>query len=58
MIRFAEIINYGNSIRIVTQDSDSSEYNEPIEFEHTEEIETIELLIEVIQNHFNSGSQL
>lgn len=58
MIRFAEIINYGNSIRIVTQDSDSSGYNEPIEFEHTEEIETIERLIEVIQNHFNSGSQL
>jgi hypothetical protein len=58
MIKFAEIINYGNSIRIVTQDSDSSEYNEPIEFEHTEEIETIEQLIEVIQNHFNSGLQL
>jgi hypothetical protein len=58
MIKFAEIINYGNSIRIVTQDSDSSEYNEPIKFEHTEEIETIEQLIEVIQNHFNSGSQL
>jgi hypothetical protein len=58
MIKFAEIINYGNSIRIVTQDSDSSEYNEPIEFEHTEEIETIEQLIEVIRNHFNSGSQL
>ena len=58
MIKFAEIINYGNSIRIVTQDSDSSEYNEPIKFEHTEEIETIEQLIEVIRNHFNSGSQL
>lgn len=58
MIKFAEIINYGNSIRIVTQDSDSNEYNEPIEFEHNEEIETIEQLIEVIQNHFNSGSQL
>ena len=58
MIKFAEIINSGNHIRIVTQDSDSSEYNEPIEFEHTEEIETIEQLIEVIRNHFNSGSQL
>jgi|688.fasta_scaffold938452_2 hypothetical protein len=58
MIKFAEIINSGNHIRIVTQDSDSSGYNEPIEFEHTEEIETIEQLIEVIRNHFNSGSQL
>lgn len=58
MIKFAEIINSGNHIRIVTQEHDSSEYNEPIEFEHTEEIETIEQLIEVIQNHFNSGLQL
>ena len=57
MIKFAEIINYGNSIRIVTQDSDSIEYNEPIEFEHSEQIETIEELIQVIQNHLNGGSQ-
>jgi hypothetical protein len=54
MIIYTEIINSGNSIRIVTKDLGSDEYNEPIEFEHTEEIETIEQLIQLINNHFNN----
>lgn len=55
MIKFAEIINYGNSIRIVTQDSQTNEYNEPIEFEHDQDIETLEQLLQIIQNHLTNG---
>lgn len=55
MIKFAEIINYGSSIRIVTQDSKTNDYSEPIEFEHDQQIETVQELIDVIQNYLNNG---
>lgn len=55
MIKFAEIINYGNSIRIVTQDSQTNQYSDPIEFEHQQQIETLEQLLETIQNYLNNG---
>ena len=51
MIQFCEIINRGTSIRIVTRDSDTEEFNEPIEFDVDVEVNTFEELIIAIKNY-------
>jgi hypothetical protein len=54
MIQFCEIINRGTSIRIVTRDSDSEEFNEPIEFDVDVEIHTLEELVTTIKNYLDA----
>jgi hypothetical protein len=56
MIQFCEIINRGTSIRIVTRDSDTEEFNEPIEFEVEVEANTLEELVLTIKNYLDNGS--
>lgn len=56
MINFCEIINTGTKIRIVTKQSDNDHFDEPIEFEITEEINTFEELITIIQNYIKNES--
>jgi hypothetical protein len=56
MIQFCEIINSGTSIRIVTRDSDSQEFNEPIEFDIDVEVNTLEELILEIKNYLDNGT--
>lgn len=51
MIQFCEIVNFGNAIRIVTKQADSDVFDEPIEFEITDEIVSFEDLINAIKNH-------
>jgi hypothetical protein len=51
MIQFIEIINLGNSIRIVTKQTDSDVFDEPIEFQITDEIVSFQDLINVIKNY-------
>lgn len=55
MIQFCEIINRGTNIRIVTRDSDSTEFNEPIEFDIDVEISTIDELISTIKNYLDNA---
>ena len=52
MIQFCEIINRGTSIRIVTKDSDSQEFNEPIEI--YAEVNTLEELVLTIKNYLDN----
>ena len=54
MIQFCEIINRGTSIRIVTRDSDSQEFNEPIEFDVEVEVNTLEELVLTIKNYLDN----
>jgi hypothetical protein len=56
MIQFCEIINRGTSIRIVTKNSDSEEFNEPIEFDITNEVNTLDELVLTIKNYLEDGS--
>ena len=56
MIQFCEIINRGTSIRIVTRDSDNEDFNEPIEFDITTEINTLEVLILEIKKYLETNS--
>ena len=53
MIQFCEIINLGNSIRIVTKQTGSDIFDEPIEFEITDEINSFEELINVIKSYLD-----
>ena len=55
MIQFCEIINRGTSIRIVTKNSESEEFNEPIEFEVDVEIHTLEELVTAIKNYLDNA---
>ena len=55
MIQFCEIINRGTSIRIVTRDSDTEEFNEPIEFEVDVEANTLEELVLTIKNYLDNA---
>ena len=52
MIEFCEIINQGTIIRIVTKDSDSQEFNEPIEI--YAEVNTLEELVTAIKNYLEN----
>lgn len=54
MIQFCEIINRGTSIRIVTRDSDTEEFNEPIEFDIDVEVNTLEELVLTIKNYLDN----
>jgi hypothetical protein len=54
MIQFCEIINRGTSIRIVTRDSDTEEFNEPIEFDVEIEVNTLEELVITIKNYLDN----
>jgi hypothetical protein len=54
MIQFCEIINRGTSIRIVTKNSDSEEFNEPIEFDITNEVNTLDELVLTIKNYLDN----
>jgi hypothetical protein len=54
MIQFCEIINRGTSIRIVTRDSDTEEFNEPIEFDVDVEVNTLEELVLTIKNYLDN----
>jgi hypothetical protein len=54
MIQFCEIINRGDSIRIVTKDSESEEFNEPIEFEVEIEVNTLEELVLTIKSYLDA----
>lgn len=56
MIQFCEIINRGTSIRIVTRDSDTEEFNEPIEFDINVEINTLEELVLTIKNYLDNAN--
>ena len=56
MIQYIEIINFGDQIRIVTKDEGSSEFNEPIEFNLSIEVNTFEEIIATIKNHLDNGS--
>lgn len=56
MIQFCEIINRGTSIRIVTRDSDNEEFNEPIEFDITTEINTLDELVLAITTYLEINS--
>jgi hypothetical protein len=58
MIQFCEIINTGTSIRIVTRDSDSQEFNEPIEFNVEVEVNTLEELVVTIKNYLDNATLL
>jgi hypothetical protein len=55
MIQFCEIINRGTSIRIVTRDSDTEEFNEPIEFDTEVEVNTLEELVLAIKNYLDAN---
>lgn len=55
MIQFCEIINRGTSIRIVTKNSESEEFNEPIEFEVEIEVNTLEELVLTIKNYLDAN---
>lgn len=46
----------GDSIRIVTKNSDSEEFNEPIEFSVETEINTLEELITIIKNTLDNAN--
>jgi hypothetical protein len=56
MIQFCEIINRGTSIRIVTKDSDNEEFNEPIEFDVTTEVNTLDELVLTIKNYLDNAN--
>ena len=56
MIQFCEIVNFGNAIRIVTKQADSDVFDEPIEFEITDEIVNFEDLINAIKNHLDNAN--
>lgn len=56
MIQFCEIINRGTSIRIVTRDSDTEEFNEPIEFDIDVEINTLDELVLTIKNYLDNAN--
>ena len=56
MIQFCEIINRGTSIRIVTKDSESEEFNEPIEFDIDVEINTLDELVLTIKNYLDNAN--
>lgn len=56
MIQFCEIINRGTSIRIVTKDSDNEEFNEPIEFDVTTEVNTLDELVLTIKNYLEDAN--
>jgi len=56
MINFCEIINTGTKIRIVTKQSDNDHFDEPIEFEITEEITTFEQLITTIKTYLDNAN--
>ena len=54
MIQFCEIINRGTNIRIVTRNSDTEEFNEPIEFDVNVEVNTLEELVLTIKNYLDN----
>ena len=54
MIEFCEIINQGTIIRIVTKNSDSQEFNQPIEFSIDAEVNTLEELVTAIKNYLEN----
>ena len=54
MIQFCEIINRGTSIRIVTRDYNTEEFNEPIEFDTEIEVNTLEELIITIKDYLDN----
>jgi len=54
MIQFCEIINRGTSIRIVTRDYNTEEFNEPIEFDVEVEVNTLEELVLTIKNYLDN----
>jgi len=54
MIQFCEIINRGTNIRIVTRNSDTEEFNEPIEFDINVEVNTLEELVLTIKNYLDN----
>lgn len=56
MIQFCEIINRGTSIRIVTRDSNTEEFNEPIEFDTEVEVNTLDELIVTIKNYLDNAN--
>jgi len=58
MIQFCEIINFGNTIRYVTRQAGSSEFDEPVEFEVSGEINSFEELINAIKKHIEDANIL
>lgn len=56
MIQFCEIVNMGGSIRIVTRQSGSDVFDDPIEFSINTEINSVEELITIIKNHLDNGN--
>jgi len=56
MIQFCEIINRGTSIRIVTRDYNTEEFNEPIEFDVEIEVNTLEELVLTIKNYLDNAN--
>lgn len=56
MIQFCEIVNFGNAIRIVAKQAGSDVFDEPIEFEITDEVVSFEDLINAIKNHLDNAN--
>lgn len=56
MIQFCEIVNFGNAIRIVTKQAGSDVFDEPIEFEITDDVVSFEDLINAIKNHLDNAN--
>lgn len=58
MIQFCEIISFGSFIRIVTKQAGSDVFDEPIEFEITDEVVSFKDLINAIKNHLDNADLL
>ena len=56
MIQFCEIVNMGGSIRVITRQSGSDVFDDPIEFSIDAEINSVEELITIIKNHLDDAS--
>ncbi len=56
MIQYIEIVNRGTSIKIVTKDSNSDGFNEPIEIDVNTEVNTLEEIVTTIKNYIDNGN--
>jgi hypothetical protein len=56
MIQYVEIINFGNSIRIVSKKNDSTEFSDPIEFEISDSTENLIDIISLIKTHLENAN--
>ena len=55
MIQFCEIINFGNTIRYVTRQAGSNEFDEPVEIEIEEGVTDLSQILTIILNHLSNA---